>query len=531
MLVGESSVLSTGFSTYSLELLKRLHQSGKYELMELASYSSPSDERPRELPWRHKSVMPKTEEEKGIYNSHPFNQFGEWKFEEACLEFRPDVVISFRDEWMDAFITRSPFRPYFKYAYMPTVDAEPQNDEWLGTFANADAVLTYSDWALELLVQQGKGNIKTICSAPPGADLESFSVVQNKRAHKQAMGLDPDILIIGSTMRNQRRKLHPDLIEAFARFLKDGPRELTQKTYLYLHTAWPDVGWNIPNLVKDAGVSSRTLFTYHCRSCGSAFPSFFQDTRCFCPACGKPTATFPNTQLGVSRKVLGSVYNTFDVYAQYSNSEGFGMPMAEAAACGVPIMATDYSAMSDVVRKLEGVPVKVLHLTREPETNCKRAVPDPADWVRQVTNFLLLPEPVRENRRRATRKAVERHYSWDLTAEIWMQTIDCFAYPDRSHTWESPRKHHSPAERVPEGLNNEEFVRWGMCHVAGRPELAFSYQGLRLLNDLNWGGTLVNGRMQDFDREKALHYMADIAAKRNHWEALRAEQNERGLAN
>ena len=34
------------------------------------------------------------------------------------------------------------------------------------------------------------------------------------------MGLDPDCKIIGTVMRNQRRKLYPDLFEAFKKFLR-----------------------------------------------------------------------------------------------------------------------------------------------------------------------------------------------------------------------------------------------------------------------------------------------------------------------
>ena len=41
--------------------------------------------------------------------------------------------------------------------------------------------------------------------------------------------------------------------------------------------------------------------------------------------------------------------NTFDLYVQYANSEGFGLPQVEAAGCGIPVASVDYSAMSSVV--------------------------------------------------------------------------------------------------------------------------------------------------------------------------------------
>ena len=68
--------------------------------------------------------------------------------------------------------------------------------------------------------------------------------------------------------------------------------------------------------------------------------------------------------------------NCFDVYVQYANSEGFGLPQVEAAACGVPVMGTDYSAMESVLRKLGGTPIRPAALYKELETGCYRAVPN-----------------------------------------------------------------------------------------------------------------------------------------------------------
>ena len=40
----------------------------------------------------------------------------------------------------------------------------------------------------------------------------------------------------------------------------------------------------------------------------------------------------------------------FDVYVQTAGAEGFGMPILDAMACGTPVVAPDYSAMSEQVR-------------------------------------------------------------------------------------------------------------------------------------------------------------------------------------
>lgn len=528
LVCGEASYLSTGFSTYSLELLTHLHNTGKYEVAELAAFGDPHDPRSLEAPWKFYPVFYDRNKpgDKEQYFSNAMNKFGGWKFEQTCLDFKPDVVIDVRDHWQLSFEESSPFRPYYHWSIMPTCDSEPQSTEWLATYMNADAVFTYSDWGLDVLNKEGGGHIKTICSAPPGADLNAYHVRTNKRQHRESKGIDPDALVVGTVMRNQKRKLFPDLIEAFATFLKEAPPELACKSFLYLHTCWPDVGWDIPTMLKTHGVSHKTLFTYMCKGCGAIFPSFFQDAKAHCRLCGEYSAMFPHTHLGISRKVLSEVYALFDVYVQYANSEGFGMPLVEAAACGIPVMAVDYSAMSDVVRKLRGTPIAVQRLMTEAETGCKRALPDNADFVRKLIDVLSLPTSVRAKLGFEARCAVEEHYTWPRTCKIWEDHLDSLQLRPHSETWLSAPKIHRPAQIPNTYLSNEEFVRWGFINVAGRQDLVNSYMAMRMVRDLNWEATLQGSgdenHLQNFNREIAYGIMLQLCEQRNLLEQKRS---------
>jgi glycosyltransferase involved in cell wall biosynthesis len=541
MVSSEASFLSTGYAVYGLELLKRLHATGKYELFEFSSYGPIGDPRAANIPWGYMSAMPdqNNPDEVAEYNSKPTNQFGEWRFEEACLKFHPDVVINYKDEWMMSHEAHSPFRNYYNWSIMPTCDATPQSTQWVATYLTADAVFTYSDWALDVLKEQSQGRIKTKCSAPAGANLQEFKLVQDRKSHRQSMGIPPEALIVGTIMRNQKRKLYPDLIESFAKFLKEAPSELSRRSFLYLHTSWPDVGWDIPWLIKEAGIGHKVLFTYICRKCNSAFPSFFQDAKNFCPKCGSPNAGFPNTGFAVSREVLGAIIGLFDCYVQYANSEGQGLPQVEAAACGIPVFAVDYSAMSDVVRKLGGIPVAVKAFSREAETNCLRAIPDNNDFVRKLIEFLQLPESVRRKMGFDARQAVAKHYSYDKTARIWMDHFDSIDAKPHELTWLSPAKLHKPNLNIPKGLTTEEFVRWGIANIAGRPDLVHSYMAMRMIRDLNWGASLPSmggmyfneasllGQQQrfvPFNEEAAVKEMVKICEFRNKWERKRVGQ-------
>jgi glycosyltransferase involved in cell wall biosynthesis len=534
--VGEASFISTGYATYAREVLSRLHATGKYDIFELGCYGPWGDERASSLPWPYMTAMPRPgdDQDQQQYTAHPINQFGEWRFEEACLRHKPDCVLDIRDWWMVEFQERSPFRPFYHWAIMPTVDAAPQDEQWISTFTNADAVFTYTDWAQEVLRQQGRDKIKLKCPAPPGADTQVLAPVMDRRAHRRAIGVDEDCLIVGTVMRNQRRKLYPDLIQAFAKFLKTAPAELARKTYLYMHTSWPDIGWDIPRLLAEEGVGHRCLFTYVCSHCQASFPSFFADAKAVCRNCGQHQAAFPNSNAGISREGLASVINLFDVYVQYANSEGFGMPLVEAASCGVPVMAVDYSAMSDVVRKLQGIPINVQRYYRESETHCWRALPDNDHFVAELTYFLGLPSAVRQANGMQARQAVLRHYTYERTASIWETHLDGLEV--RDDLWSAPARIHTPVTAVPANLSNDALVQWGIIHVAGRPELLHSYMALRMVRDLNWGATLpqmgglyfneastlgTQARFQPFTRDQALQELLKLCEQKNYWETRR----------
>ena len=162
----EATFLNTGYATYTREVLTYLLSTGKYELAELAAYGERNDPRAAGIPWKYYGVMPNTEsepkatrEELEQYGSQPTNQFGEFLFEAVCLDFRPDIVCDIRDFWMLDFAERSPFRRFFKWCIMPTVDARPQARQWVSTYQGADARFTYSDWAGKVLEDQSGGKI------------------------------------------------------------------------------------------------------------------------------------------------------------------------------------------------------------------------------------------------------------------------------------------------------------------------------------------------------------------------------------
>lgn len=519
--VGDFSQLSTGYATYGREVLSRLHALGRYEIAELASYVAPDDPRIESVPWKVYPVLPRHDRpaEQQAYLSHPANEFGRWKFEETLLDWCPTVTVDVRDPWMQLYQWQSPLRRYFHWLLMPAVDSEPLADQWLGMYAAADGLFGYCDWGLGVLRRQGGARMRILATASPAAD-PIFRPHPDRAALRQAAGIPADALVVGTVMRNQQRKLYPDLVRAFALLLERAPRRLADRLHLYLHTGWPDLGWDIPRLLREAGVGRRTLLTYHCPDCGNVFPAHFQDARGHCPRCRGSRAVLPTPGSGVSRADLAAVYNLFDAYVQYATCEGFGMPMAEAAACGVPVFAVDYSAMADVVRKTAGYPVRVARMFREHGTHSWRALPDDDDLVGQLLQYLSLPTPCRHRIGMGCRDAARVHFDYDRSAEAWAVAID--GAPEA--TWDAPPEPHTPSS-LPDGLSDADFVVAGLTRVAGRPDLASGPYANALIRDLAWGVTDTGGIYRPFGRPEALERFHQLANERNHWEDQRVRRH------
>ena len=359
LVVAENHNLASGFGTYAKNLLERLHASGKYELAEFAIYMKTSEG--VNMPWKVYGNAPEDnepEDQKQMYNSNANNQFGAWRFDKVVLDFKPDIVLTYRDPWMDMYVSKSPLLPYFHWVWMPTVDSDPQKQSWIEGFAKTDAILCYAEFGEKTLEKDAGHLLNVIGCASPGIDPKIYKPYDKKQI-RQELGLDPNANIIGTVMRNQKRKLFPELIKSFSKFLKVAPPEIKDNTYLLLHTSYPEkMGWNLGYHIAEEEVAGKVLTTYICKTCRRWKIDYFKDSLNFCQHCKTISSVMPSVGMGLDVPDLVKIYNAMDLYVQYAICEGFGMPQVEATACGVPIASSDYSAMEDVLRWTKGYPIR-----------------------------------------------------------------------------------------------------------------------------------------------------------------------------
>tara|TARA_B100001113_G_C21110312_1_gene622908 strand:+ start:571 stop:2208 length:1638 start_codon:yes stop_codon:yes gene_type:complete len=536
LFVSEAPWFSTGYSVYTKEVLSRLCTVPNLEVAQLGVYASASDPEINSFPWKIYPNKPDASNPKYTeYHSNTSAQFGDFTFNEVLLDYQPDIVIDIRDWWMIEYQQRSPFRDFFKWAIMPTVDAQPQANQWIGTYETADAVFTYSEFGRDVLLSQCD-NINFTEVAPPAAS-DSFTPIEDKNLHRESFGVSADCTIIGTVMRNQKRKLYPDLFKSFRKFLDKTKRD---DVFLYCHTYFPDIGWDIPSLLDEFSLSSRVLFTYKCTRCGKISTDFFNDSLQFCKSCG----TFTNQLVGISNPItekdLSNIYNLFDVYVQYANSEGFGMPQLEAAYCGLPVMSTNYSAMESVIKNINGIPIPPLTFSRECETGCNRAIPNNEKFVDLLVDITSKSKEDIRKIGSSIRDSAISHYKWDETADKWLKYIQSQDALDHQQTWKSPPRIFTPAKEIPSNIVSIiDKINFIFTDVIFKPEWIGTYFWKRMLKDCTFGYRCESidpnyyfneshiqsyNTNKPFSIDKAFEEMYRFRLQLNEWEVARQER-------
>ena len=271
-------------------------------------------------------------------------------------------------------------------------------------------------------------------------------------------------------------------------------------------------------------LGGKVMMTYICKNCRQFFPSLFKDALTKCKFCNQVTAVCPTVSYGISVPDLAKIYNLFDIYVQYAICEGFGMPQVEAAACGVPVAATDYSAMYDVLRFTKGYPIPVKTFFREIETNAERAYPDNDVLASTLTSFFSKSPTERMQESISVRKATLERYSWDKTAKVWENYIDSYTPVGLQGQWEVPPVMHNVPESIPENISNEDFIRWLFNEVLHAPEKLHQQEGTKLYRDFQFGADIGQGVLEPIDKDKIFKAYQARAANKNQIEYARSNK-------
>jgi len=158
---------------------------------------------------------------------------------------------------------------------------------------------------------------------PHAIDTSLFAPAENRDEIRKGFGWQ-DKFVVGMVAANigsaLPRKGWSAAFQAFAEFAK-----AHDDAILMCHTDVQGAagGVNLANLAKACGIDlNRIEF---------AEPYLYRN--------GYPVEYMPH------------LYNAFDVFLNPALGEGFGIPLIEAQACGCPVIATDWSAMTELAQE------------------------------------------------------------------------------------------------------------------------------------------------------------------------------------
>lgn len=245
--------------------------------------------------------------------------YGNDIIEAHTKDFGANIVLSLIDVWVMKD-TAQKVAPALWLPWTP-IDHDPIPEAVVNSLKGAHLTLSYSKWGRDMMDASGINNEYI----PHGVETSIYRVIEDqqqvarfKREVMQCGDGDHLTIMVAANKGYPDRKAFQVQIRAWANFAKDKPH-----AKLYIHTEPTQMygGLELPKLLANLGISDKVLF-----------PERYAYYK------------------GIPAESLALAYNAADAFLGASMSEGFGIPIIEAQACGVPVVVTDFSAMPELVR-------------------------------------------------------------------------------------------------------------------------------------------------------------------------------------
>jgi glycosyltransferase involved in cell wall biosynthesis len=262
-----------------------------------------------------------------------------------------------------------------RFGYFPidgTGIADMLTSEVHDTIRGYDRVLAYTDWAAGV-VERTVG--KRPPNLPHGIDLDVFKPYDRRKARQF---LEPKLgagdFVVGIVATNQSRKDWGLGLTVVAKLRE----RMKQPVRVWIHTDCEIRHWSIPALVADLGLQGNVVLTMH----------------------------------KMTDAEMAKCYSACDVTLGIGLGEGWGFPLVESLACGVPVVHGDYAGGAEIVPPQ----LRVKPVSYRLETICNRVCPvfNPEDWVNKVLE-------IRDDKTLYNYRHTVGDYHWPTLWPKWKQ--------------------------------------------------------------------------------------------------------------
>ena len=380
LICGYAADNHTSFGSQIRDVWTRLLRTGKYEIVQQGWFKMKEIEK---VPW---NIVPTNMNTNPDGSKAPVEQdkWGAQSFPGLLHQLKPDLIWTLADTYMIEHI--GALKPKFGYKYiqyMP-IDGTPTPQRYKKIINDADTSIVCSNFGAEAVEDLTGRRPEMVYH---GVDANLFHKYSNEKKQQLRREVSESIMdkfIIGWVGKDQTRKNPWNLFEVIY-FLSSG-------NYVTCNCCGR-VTRGEYNRQKRALVSMPTSCK-HCRSEDVAVAEPMDNAVLWMHAYNQPNIGWDfnlhrdmynlgdkvifTTKLtqddGLKVAEMANLYNMFDVFTSLSGGEGFGIPLIEAQACGVPVVYTNYSGQAEIC--VEGGLSVDCELYPEPISSIDRGMAD-----------------------------------------------------------------------------------------------------------------------------------------------------------
>lgn len=311
-IIGDSIALTTGFAQVLRQVVARVQREAGWRMWQIASLDTPP--RCDSRPYYARGITP-------YFPPGDSDPVGWSICEDVLRSDRPDVLFLCMDpgtarNWLERRRLLE-FNDIPVVLYAP-VEGAPIATEYAEAFAMADEPVTVTAWAAERLRAEHGLDVPWVYHGVDPSVWHPLRPAERDRVRRDLGWADR--FVVAYVARNAGRKAHDRLMKAIGALAERYPDLL-----LYLHCQPFDSyrlnGWSLRQLAHYCAISDRVQYA-------------------------------PGTDAvrGVRALTLAERLAAADLYVHPAEVEGFGLPLAEAMACGVPVVGVaDGGNMQEVV--------------------------------------------------------------------------------------------------------------------------------------------------------------------------------------
>lgn len=364
LISADSAAVHSGFAKVVREIFIPLHKTGKYEIEQIGWFHYEDIEK---VPWKIYSTKSiQTANGKKLTKD---DQHGEATTYKIIESFKPDIIWTCGDPWMLKHMVGLKNNYDFNWVSQVYIDGCVYHN-FPKVWNYSDALVPVTNFGYQILSEIDEIDKNILCDPIYcGVNTSTYKPLPHKEIEnlkKTMIETSRDNyknpMVIGYVGRNQRRKIIPGF-HIMKSMVDHNSIFRCRKCRMI----------NAPNINYEFYYNKKPKFYLNkCRHCGSEKLYPEQMELIFWLHCPPGDRGWGLTKLesmwdiedkimrtanheilkGIPESDFAKVFNVFDIYLSMA-TEGFGLPLLEAMACGKPVISPNFAASAEFMKQTD----------------------------------------------------------------------------------------------------------------------------------------------------------------------------------